>query len=139
MIKGKCLCEKVEIEIDENPESFCVCHCSSCRKWSGGVSMSINGGKGLNFTGNDFISRYSSSQWAERGFCKQCGTNIFFRMKKSDHYFLLVGLFGNEISPKFEAQEYIDDKPDFYCFANETKSITKPEMQKMLQDFLEKP
>lgn len=101
--------------------------------------MSINAGEHVRFSGEDFVGRYSSSDWAERGFCKNCGTHLFFRLKKSDHYFLLVGLFGDAISPKFEMQEFIDRKPEYYSFANETKTLTKAEAYKMLEGYLRRP
>lgn len=98
--------------------------------------MSINGGENLKFPGEEHICRYSSSEWAERGFCKNCGTHLFFRLRKTDHYFLFVGLFGNTIAPQFALQEFIDEKPDYYCFANETKLQTKAESFKMLDKYL---
>lgn len=100
--------------------------------------MSVSGGKSLTFTGDAYIGRFSSSDWAERGFCKECGTSLFYRMKKSDHYFLMLGLFGDEIAPHFEDQQFIDEKPATYSFSNETKVLTKAEMLKMLEDFLAK-
>ena len=100
--------------------------------------MSVSGGKDLEFSNESLVGRYSSSEWAERGFCKQCGSNLFFKMKKSNHYFLMLGLFGDDISPKFEEQQYIDEKPDSYCFSNQTKNATKEEMENMLKDYLSK-
>jgi hypothetical protein len=135
-IKGTCLCKAVSIEIDKSPETFTVCHCEDCRRWSGGVPMSTNGGEHLKFSGEESIGRFSSSDIAERGFCKTCGTHLFFRLKKSDHYFLFVGLFGDEISPKFELQEFIDRKPGYYSFSNETKLLTKAEAYKIVENYL---
>jgi hypothetical protein len=138
-IEGSCLCGSVKVKIAHSPETFTVCHCESCRKWSGGVPMSINAGEHLKFSGEEFVGRYSSSDWAERGFCKSCGSHLFFRLKKSDHYFLMAGLFGDGISPRFEMQEFIDRKPEFYSFANETKTMTMNEAYKMLENYLGQP
>ena len=138
-IKGSCLCKTVSIEIEKTPETFTVCHCEDCRRWSGGVPMSINVGEHLKFSAEEFVGRYSSSDIAERGFCKNCGTHLFFRLKKTDHYFLLIGLFGDDIAPKFELQEFIDRKPEYYSFANETKTLTKAEAYKMLENYLSRP
>lgn len=137
MVDGKCLCGKVKIKVDL-PKTFSVCHCSSCRTWSGGIFMSFDGGKDLIFEGEKYISRFSSSEWAERGFCKKCGSNLFFKMKKSNYYFLMVGLFGNDISPRFSEQQFYDEKPNFYSFSNETKNVTKSEMNDLLKDYLSK-
>ena len=135
---GHCLCKGVSVEIQKPAETFTVCHCRSCRKWSGGVSMSLNGGPNLKFLGDEFVGRYASSKWAERCFCKTCGTHLFFRLKKN-HYFLFRGLFDEKITPKFELQEFIDEKPDFYSFANSTKTQTKAESFQMLEDYLSRP
>jgi hypothetical protein len=139
MIQGKCLCGKVTVEIPEAPETFGACHCLSCRTWTGGVFMSIDPGKHFSLMGDSFVSRYSSSEWAERGFCKECGTHLFFRMKKSDHYFFMLGLFGDQIAPVFGEQQYIDEKPKAYNFEEKTKVVTKSEMNQMLEAFLSKP
>lgn len=136
---GRCLCEKVTVMITTNPKDFTVCHCQSCRTWSGGLSMTVNAGERLKFSGEEFVGRYSSSEWAERGFCKNCGTHIYFRLKKTDHYFLMVGLFGRSITPQFGLQEFIDEKPNYYAFANETKTLTKAEGLKLLDDYLNRP
>lgn len=138
-IEGHCLCKGVKISISQAPESFAVCHCESCRRWVGGAGMNFNAGQHLSFSGESLVGRHSSSEWAERGFCKNCGTNLFFRLKKTDHYFLSVGLFGSDISPKFALQEFIDEKPDYYAFANETRSFTRDEGHKMLHEYLSRP
>jgi hypothetical protein len=135
---GSCLCKSVQVELAKNPDAMTVCHCDSCRRWSGGVPMSINAGEHMRFQGEEFVARYSSSDWAERGFCKQCGSHLFFRLKKSDHYFLYVGLFGDQISPRFEMQEFIDQKPAFYTFENATRTLTKDEAYKMLHQYLDR-
>ncbi len=101
--------------------------------------MSFNAGQHLKFTKEHLVGRYSSSEWAERGFCRNCGTHLFFRLKKTDHYFLSTGIFGNSISPAFELQEFIDHKPDYYAFANETKVSTQNEGYERLHEYLNRP
>ena len=49
----------------------------------------------------------------------------------------MLGLFGDQISPHFEEQQYIDEKASYYSFSNETKAVTKNQMEEMLKDFLE--
>ncbi len=98
--------------------------------------MSVSSGKDFKIFGEDFVGRYSSSEWAERGFCKECGSSLFFKMKKSEHYSFLLGLFGDQIHPEFTEQQYIDEKPKTYSFRQETKNLTKAEMNQMLSDYL---
>ena len=135
-IRGSCLCRKVTVELSGTPKTFSVCHCDMCRMWSGGVGMDFDAGQHLTFSGEDFVGRYASSEWAERGFCTSCGTHLFYRLKKTDHYYLYLGLFGDAVSPVFDTQEFIDEKPAYYSFANETKTRTKAESDVLLEKYL---
>ena len=80
------------------------------------------------FTAWENIQTYGSSDWAERGFCKTCGTNIYYQLKQSGDYSLAAGLFGEEVNFKFEEQIFIDKKPDYYAFANQTEELTEAEV-----------
>ena len=138
MVRCSCLCKSVEFEANFTTPNYSVCHCKDCRKWTGGVFMSLSAGKDLNFKNEASIGRYSHPSWAERGFCKKCGTNLFYRMKKSNHYFLMLGVIDDEISLNFDEQQFIDKKPNHFSFKNTTKVISKREMKIMLDDYLKK-
>ncbi len=82
-MKGSCLCGKVKYEIEKFEADIANCYCTMCRKNSGsafatyGSVRSIN----LNWTaGKEHIKVYKSSAQAERGFCENCGSSLFFRM-----------------------------------------------------------
>ena len=137
-IEGSCLCNRVTVELSKAPKTFEVCHCDMCRTWTGGVGMSVDAGEHVKFSGDEFIGRYSSSDWAERGFCKSCGTHLFYRLKKTDHYYLYLGLFGDAISPRFEMEDFIDEKPAYYTFANNTKKRSRAESYVLLKKYLSK-
>ena len=78
---GHCLCGAVRFDAEEVAKSFSACHCEMCQRWSSGPFFATTVGK-VRFTGEENLSRYRSSAWAERGFCKICGSNLFFRILK---------------------------------------------------------
>ena len=80
------------------------------------------------FEGNDSITVFNSSDWAERGFCKHCGSHLFYRLKGSGQYILPVGLFDDDGSFEFTHQVFIDEKPLYYHFADETENMTGQEV-----------
>lgn len=125
---GSCLCGAVKINANNIGNSVGACHCGMCRKWSGGPLMAVDCGSDVSFQGEENISVYNSSDWAERGFCKQCGSNLFYRLKQGNQYFILAGLFDNDENFVFDHQVFIDKKPAFYRFANETKDHTEAEV-----------
>jgi hypothetical protein len=66
--------------------------------------------------------------FAERGFCSKCGSHLFYRLKDSGQYIVPIGLFDAELDVRFACQVFIDEKPAYYAFANESKNMTGAEM-----------
>lgn len=126
--KGTCLCKKVTITVKDVENKFGVCHCDTCKVWTGGPQMAIGCGQKVEIEGSNYIKSYSSSDWAERGFCTECGTHLFYKLKGKNDYRILLGLFKDTISPKFDVQFFIDKKPKYYSFSEKTRSLTKKEI-----------
>ncbi len=125
---GSCLCGETQITVKDISKSVGACHCEMCRKWGGGPLMAVDCGSEVSFLGEENISVYNSSDWADRGFCNQCGTHLFYRLKESKQYIMPVGLFDNDKNFVFDHQIFIEKKPSFYCFENETKNMTGAEV-----------
>ncbi|GAC12890.1 glutathione-dependent formaldehyde-activating GFA [Aliiglaciecola lipolytica E3] len=90
--------------------------------------LAIDNGMLKNITGESFITRYSSSEWAQRGFCNKCGTSLFYYLVPAEQYHFPVGLLDSELQFKFSHQIFIDEKPDYYFFGNETQNMTGAEV-----------
>lgn len=127
-IHGKCLCGAVSVTAKPEKNEVGACHCAMCRKWGGGPFMEIDCGATASFSGEDNISVFSSSDWAERGFCKSCGTHLFYRLKETGQTMVPIGLFDSDERLTFTGQVFIDEKPSFYDFANKTENFTGPEI-----------
>ena len=125
--RGSCLCGAVSLHARELGTDAGACHCDICRKWGGGPLFALSCGE-LRIEGKDGISVYDSTAWAERGFCSVCGTHLFIRVKPNGRYILPAGLFPVEGELRFDHQIFIDRKPDYYRFANETKNLTAEEV-----------
>lgn len=126
--KGHCLCRAISILVKTMRKSIDGCHCQMCRRWGGGPLLVVDCGSDVLFEGQDNITTFKSSEWAERGFCRQCGTHLFYRLKQNSQYFIPVGLFEQPQDFVFEHQIFIDEKPGYYCFSNETKNLTGDEV-----------
>lgn len=125
---GNCLCGAVCISATNPDKHVGACHCNMCRKWGGGPYMSIDCGTDVSFDGEDNIRVFSSSKWAERGFCKQCGCHLFYRLKESGQYFVAAALLDDKQALEFDHQVFIDEKPSYYSFANKTNDMTGAEL-----------
>lgn len=126
--RGSCLCGAVHLTVDAFEGGIGACHCSMCRKWGGGPFLAIDCGTGVRIDGEECVLAYDSSDWAQRGFCSRCGTHLFYRLKASSQYVVPVGLFDDHPDALFESQIFIDEKPDYYAFANQTANMTGAEV-----------
>ena len=126
--KGRCLCGAVRFTARDMSTGVDACHCGMCRRWGGGPLMAVSCGTDVEFEGEEHIAVYDSSDWAERGFCRQCGSHLFYRLKGSGEHQLPVGLFDDQGPFRFVRQVFVDRKPPFYRFADETEEMTEAEV-----------
>lgn len=132
--KGSCLCGKVEVRASSISTDIGACHCDMCRKWAGGPYLGVDCNTEVEFSGAENVSAFSSSDWAERGFCSKCGTHLFYKLKEKGQYIMPVGLFEASSKFKFDHQIFIEEKPEYYDFANETKNMTGEEVFAMFAE-----
>lgn len=126
--KGSCLCKSVKFSFDLKAKHFDACHCSMCLIWGGGPALTVESAGNLNFEGDENIGIYNSSDWAERGFCKNCGTNLFYRLKNHDFCNFNLGTIENHSEFEFTKQIFVDNKPGNYSFENKTIMMTEKEV-----------
>ena len=129
-MKGQCVCGATTFTVELKNHDVHACHCSICRRQTSGVIMTIDVEQGsLQFTQDQHLSIYNSSDWGERGFCNCCGTNLFWRTK--DQSYCNINAFALDQQPqdiKFDMEIFIDNKPEFYAFHNETKKLTEADV-----------
>ncbi len=132
-ISGQCLCGAVTFKADAAQRHVAACHCAMCRRWAGGGPfMAVNCGTDINFENaiadGDNIGVFRSSEWAERGFCKACGTSLFYRLVDAGVYYVPVGLLEDQSGEELNLQIFIDEKPAFYELAGDIPAMTGEEV-----------
>ncbi|MDD0974612.1 GFA family protein [Pseudomonas fontis] len=127
---GSCLCGAVTLAVTVENASVGACHCGMCRKWAGGPSLMVETKQPVRITAG-VPKVYNSSDWAERAFCEQCGTHLYYRLKAGGFESVPVGVLDGDDDWTFDLQVYVDSKPKYYCFANQTKEMTGAEVEAM--------
>ena len=125
---GRCLCGAVSLRATPEPHVG-ACHCGMCRRWGGGPAMVLDCGGDADFQGGE-ITRFRSSDWAERAFCKACGTHLYYRLLATGEYFVPAGAFDTN-DFELTSQIYIDRKPGYYELANDTPKFTEQQVVDM--------
>ncbi|KAK0715110.1 glutathione-dependent formaldehyde-activating GFA [Lasiosphaeris hirsuta] len=99
-IKGGCLCGALRYEVDFPPDhdfkhSASTCECTQCRKQTGGlflVSHRVRPASAFRFTTDTAtLKRFSASASAERGFCSDCGSLIYWQPQSGGYTCFTVG------------------------------------------------
>ena len=118
MLKGKCLCGAVSLEVDGEPEHPPeACHCSQCRRQSGHFLAAVNVRRtALTVHGADHVTWYKSSDRVRRGFCAVCGSTLFWQPTMEGYAFTAVamGVFEPPTNIRLAKHTFVGDKGDYY-------------------------
>lgn len=128
---GQCLCGAVSYRAIDPDTEVHSCHCTMCQRWTGGPAFAVSVA-GVTFSGEEHIGRYASSDWAERGFCTRCGTNLFYRLVEQDHYVMWMGTLDDLAGFKLAGEIFIDEKPGLYELAGNHPRLTGAEFMASL-------
>ena len=127
-VEGGCLCGAVRYRVFAPFKDVMHCHCTMCRTWGGGPLLSLRLAADAEIEGEEHVARYASSEWAERGFCRNCGTHLFFFYRPKRSYSFTAGLFDGADGFAFVEEIFVDEKPAYYDFAGERDRLTRAEV-----------
>ncbi|WP_187431773.1 hypothetical protein ROLI_037490 [Roseobacter fucihabitans] len=133
---GSCLCGALTYTLAEAPKEVGACHCGMCRKWSGGIFLALEvPAGGVEIKGAENLTAYASSEWAERVFCKTCGSSIFYRVTAPGAHqgtcYFGAGTLDDLGDVPLTGELFIDEKPKGYSFAEKTQQMSTDEVMAM--------
>ena len=126
--QGGCLCGAVRFAAAPKDQEVGACHCSMCRRWTAGPFMVLDCADTLKVEDPNNLGVYRSSEWAERCFCKKCGTALFYRLVSNGQHYVSAEAFDDRAGYALTSQVFIDEKPAYYDFANKTHNMTGAEV-----------
>jgi hypothetical protein len=113
--KGGCLCGGVRYEVRGPMRAVTACHCSQCRRTSGHyAAMTSAASADLVLTCSDTLAWYASSASANRGFCKVCGSNLFWKPAGEDSTSITAGTLDLPTGLAMGEHIFVGDKGDYY-------------------------
>ena len=128
---GKCLCGSVSFTAVPENNEVGVCHCTMCRKQNAGPYFAIGCGDTLSFADETNVGVYNSSEWGQRGFCKTCGSTLFWRMADKSMNVVPVDLFDDLGELLLYREIFIDERATYYDFKQDTQKMTGAEVMAM--------
>ncbi len=115
LVKARCECGKVEFTIESPRESVTVCLCSQCRRTSGHLWASTHAPyDSVMFLTDEGLEWYASSNTAKRGFCRHCGSSLFYRMNDEDGIGIAAGCIEGPTGLHIGKHIFVASKGDYY-------------------------
>ncbi|MDH3660026.1 MAG: GFA family protein [Alphaproteobacteria bacterium] len=111
---GSCLCGAVRYRVTGPMRQVVACHCGQCRKQTGhylaatGVRM-----KYFEMVEERALKWYRASDLAQRGFCGECGSTLFWRPDSADRIAIAAGSLDGETGLATAAHIFVADKGDY--------------------------
>ncbi|WP_316014392.1 GFA family protein [Roseobacter sp. HKCCA0434] len=131
MTIGTCLCGAVTVTVTPAEASLHACHCEMCRRWTGSALLAFAvASDGL--TSDGPVRTRASSDWAERAWCDECGSNLWYRVTaqgphEGDHH-VSAGLFDDLEALPLTSEIFHDCKPSGWSYAQDTEKRTRAEV-----------
>lgn len=129
-MKGQCLCGATQFDVQLKSHALTCCHCSICRRQSSGVLMNVAVDLNqLSWLQQMHLKTYASSDWGERGFCGQCGTQLFWRSQELNLCHFNPFVFDPPLTDlSFSEEIFVDQQPPFYSFQQDTQRLTEEQV-----------
>nr|WP_296615744.1 GFA family protein [Sphingomonas sp.] len=103
-----------------------ICHCRQCRRLSGHLWACVSAPRtSLTFTGDEQPQWYSSSEFAQRGFCGSCGSSLFYRALQGQEIAIAAGSLDMPTGLLTGKHIFLKDKGDYYRIGNDEVKVDR--------------
>lgn len=123
-IAGQCLCGAVAFNALSDNSDVHACHCGKCRSWGGNFWTSVVVPyETVRFPNGDAsLKWFRSSDWARRGFCRECGSALFWHGDRLDEHkhtiAVAAGALTQPTGVRLMEHIFVSDKGDYYDIAD---------------------
>ncbi|HEY4163873.1 MAG TPA: GFA family protein, partial [Dongiaceae bacterium] len=116
---GGCECGAVKYQVNGRMRGVLVCHCGQCRRFHGHApGYSAARRAEMKIEGENNIAWYSASDEAKRGYCRHCGSTLFWAPNGRDTVSVSAGSLKAPTGLKTVRHIFVDDKSDYYRIAD---------------------
>jgi hypothetical protein len=92
VMKGGCQCGAIRYALLSAPTGSSICHCRMCQKAFGNYFAPLTGVPDADLVWTrGRLSTFRSSEAVERGFCRDCGTPLTYKVLDEDRICVSIG------------------------------------------------
>jgi hypothetical protein len=112
---GGCLCGAVRYEVRGSLRTVVDCHCTMCRRTSGHfAAFTATRPEALVLIESEGLRWYRSSTSARRGFCGNCGSNLFWEPASGERVSIAAGTLDSPTGLETGVHVFVEDAGDYY-------------------------
>ena len=113
--EGGCMCGAVRYRVTSLNPAVLACHCRQCRRMSGHVyAATAAAHDDFELTEASGLAWYDSSKASRRGFCKFCGSSLFFDHGPDEPIGIAAGSLDDDAGLALAAHIYLDEAGRYY-------------------------
>lgn len=115
---GRCLCGAVSYQVRGPLREVMICHCEECRRWHGHVCATTAARREdlvlLIQRGLRWIQSPRSDARARRGFCRECGSSLFWDAPGRETISIAAGTLDAPTGLRTAGHWYVSQAGDYY-------------------------
>ena len=133
---GGCLCRAVRYEVKGPLRNIVNCHCSMCQKLHGNFGPHTKARKvHIKITNSDGLAWYKTSDIARRGFCRECGSSLFWEPFDLEATGIIAGSLDGPTGLKTMGHIFVGEQPDFYEITDEHPQFQESSDGQLVNDY----
>jgi hypothetical protein len=99
-----------------------VCHCRECRRWAGhpwAATAALDDDLVVEGEALGWIESPESDTGARRGFCRSCGSSLFWKAAGSERISIAAGALDEPTGLRVVAHVYTNHVADYYALPDD--------------------
>lgn len=133
---GGCLCGAVRYKVKGVLRDVVNCHCGMCRRLHGNFGPHSKAPKSrITVTNSDGLEWYETSDIARRGFCRICGSQLFWEPFDLDSTGIVAGSLDHPTHLKTIGHIFFNEKADFYDVVDDLPKFGESSYGEMPDDY----
>ena len=116
---GGCLCGGVRFVVTGDMREIIACHCGQCQRFHGNfAAYTACPEERLAIGDTRLLAWYESSPSAKRGFCKRCGSSLFWKPSAAGYVAVAAGALDDPQDLRLERHIFTADRPSWYAITD---------------------
>lgn len=123
-MNGGCLCGRVRYRVTGPLRPVVYCHCGQCRRTSGHfVAATAVAKDALIIETDESLEWFASSETASRGFCRRCGSSLFWCPRGREYISIMAGTLDESTGLEAVEHIFVRDKGDYYQLTDDLPKL----------------